>query len=426
VVWSPRTRLLAGIGAAVVVVAGAIVAFSVTGGDETAEVDTDRATTSTDRTTTTERATTSSTATATTATSAAPTTTAPRATAHAGGPGGPPSPPPTTPPPRAPALASVRVRLARVASLNYPIAMAVRPSDGSTWLALKGGVVCRLAGASCPTARTVAVSTGGEQGLLGLAFAPDGGTLFTSYTNPAGDTRIDRHAMSGNSVGAGQTVFSQDQPFANHNGGGIAFGPDGRLWLGLGDGGSGGDPQNRAQNPNTFLGKMVRLDTSGAGRHQVVISGVRNPWRWSFDLATGSLWIADVGQQMWEEINLLPAGQQIGANLGWSRFEGTHVYNASRSAPGARMPIWEYRHDPGCSVTGGYVYRGARIPGLRGSYVFSDYCNGQLEAIQVAPGGVSAHRTLGVDAGNVVSFGQDAASELYVMSPTALYRLDAA
>jgi glucose/arabinose dehydrogenase len=312
-----------------------------------------------------------------------------------------------------------------VAGIGYPLAMAVRPSDGSVWIARKGGAICKLTGGSCSDKRTIAVSGGNEQGLLGLTFSPSGSTLFSSYTNPAGDTRLARHTMSGDSVGPPAEFFALDQPYANHNGGNIAIGPDGRLWLGLGDGGSGGDPQNHAQTSGDPLGKFLRFHPS-LGGYDIVIAGVRNPWRWSFDRSTGDLWIGDVGQNAWEEVDFLAAGQQIGRNLGWSRFEGTHIYNPNRTAPGAVFPIHEYAQGPGCSVTGGYVYRGGRIPALRGAYLFADYCDGTIRAMKQAGGRRTALRSLGVNPGNVTSFGQDAGGELYVLTPDTLYRIDPA
>ena len=408
-----RTSVVAA-GVAAVLALAAVLVVVVTG-DGTDDLETSGSSSSTTLldTTTTERSTSSSSS----SSSSSSTTTASTTTTTVGA-TQPPStaaPSTTTAPGRDPFL-SVRIRLVRVTTTSYPIAMAVRPSDRSVWIASKGGSVCKLSGGSCTKRQTVAsVSTGSEQGLLGIAFSPNGSRLYTSYTNPAGDTRVDRHTMSGDSIGSGQTIFSQDQPYSNHNGGGIAFGPDGRLWLGLGDGGSGGDPHNYAQNMSSRLGKMLRINTAD-NSVQIAVSGVRNPWRWSFDRATGALWIGDVGQGNWEEVDVLPEGQQVGVNLGWSRYEGTHLYRADRSAPGARPPIYEYPHDGRCSITGGYVYRGSDIPGLRGAYLFSDYCDGVIRALKTASGRVGAVRSFGISPGSVVSFGQDARGELYVLT----------
>jgi glucose/arabinose dehydrogenase len=327
-------------------------------------------------------------------------------------------------------LASARIRLTRVASLDYPIAMAVRPTDGSLWVARKGGTVCRLIGGSCNLSQSGATDSGGnEQGLLGIAFSPGGTRFYASYTNPAGDTRLDEfHVLADGraNLATRRTVFTEDQPQANHNGGHIVFGPDGRLYLGLGDGGGAGDQHGangNGQNPGTDLGKILRIDPAGPSV-QRWISGVRNPWRFTFDRANGSLWVGDVGQNQWEEIDYLPAGAQQGRNLGWRCFEGTHRYSGCSPAGGHTPPILEYAHGPGCSVTGGYVYRGAKIPALAGAYLYADYCDGQIQAVSLQGGQIRTSRGLGVNAGNVVSFGQGADGELYVLTPSAIHRID--
>jgi len=338
--------------------------------------------------------------------------------------------PSTTAPPGG--LAAARITLTPVASLDYPIAMAIRPTDASLWVATKGGSVCRLDGASCTASQVVAaVSTGGEQGLLGIAFDPAGTHLYASYTNPAGDSRLDEFAVRPDGtadLGSRRQVFGVDQPEANHNGGNITFGPDGHLYLGLGDGGGAGDrhgPVGNGQDPGTDLGKVLRINPA-SGSVERWISGVRNPWRFSFDVVTGDLWIGDVGQDQLEEVDLLPAGQQRGRNLGWRCFEGTKPYGGCTPAGGHTGPIFEYRHGPGCSITGGYVYRGTRIPALRGTYLFADYCDGELRGLTQVDGRVTAERRLGVQPGNVVSFGQDAAGELYVLTPSGISRVDPA
>jgi glucose/arabinose dehydrogenase len=315
-------------------------------------------------------------------------------------------------------------------SLDYPIAMAVRPSDGSLWVARKGGAVCRLSGGSCANSQIVAsVSTGSEQGLLGIAFNPAGTRFYASYTNPAGDSVLDEFPVASNGtavVASRRAIFTEDQPESNHNGGNILFGPDSRLYLGLGDGGGGGDqhgPIGNGQNPNTDLGKILRINPAGP-TVQRWISGVRNPWRFSFDRANGALWVADVGQNTWEEINHLPAGAQQGRNLGWRCFEGTHRFSGCTPAGGHTGPIFEYAHGPGCSVTGGYVYRGSKIPALVGAYLYSDYCDGQIRGLTVQAGRVRTSRGLGANPGNVVSFGQGANGDLYVLTPSAVFRID--
>ena len=256
--------------------------------------------------------------------------------------------------PSADPFLSVRVKLTRLATLSYPIATAVRPSDGSFWVATKGGVVCRLRSGSCLYAQKVAsVSTGGEQGLLGIAFGPKGGRFYASYTDVNGDSRIDEFLVRSNGsaiLSSRRRIFFQDQPATNHNGGGIAFRKsDGKLYLGLGDGGAN---SATAQNRSSRLGKILRI-TPSTKQVEIWVLGLRNPWRWSFDRSTDDLWIGDVGQNLWEEVDRLRDGTIHGANLGWPRYEGSHLYNASIAAPNARPPFYEYRHDPGCSVTGG-------------------------------------------------------------------------
>jgi len=341
-------------------------------------------------------------------------------------------PPGTAPPPAAPAdpFTQARIRLTRVASLDYPVAMAVRPNDGSLWIARKGGAVCRLSGGGCSLSQTVAsVSTGTEQGLLGITFNPSGSRFYASYTNTAGDSRLDEFPVRADGtadLSKRRNILAVDQPEVNHNGGNILFGPDGRLYLGLGDGGGAGDQHGtigNGQDPNTDLGKILRIDPAGP-TVQRWIMGVRNPWRFSFDRATGALWIGDVGQNAWEEVDYLPAGSQQGRNLGWRCFEGTHRYSSCNPNPPPTGPIHDYAHDPGCSITGGYVYRGSKIPNLVGAYLFADYCDGQIRGFTTSGGRVRTLRALGANPGNVVSFGQAANGDLYVLTPQAVWRID--
>jgi glucose/arabinose dehydrogenase len=237
-------------------------------------------------------------------------------------------------------------------------------------------------------------------------------------------------------------VLVVDQPYANHNGGNLAFGPDGYLYVGLGDGGSGGDPHDHGQSLSTVLGKMLRIDPRPSdarpytippgnpfvgregARPEIWALGLRNPWRYSFDRATGDLWIADVGQSAWEEIDRQPAGSDGGENYGWNRMEGDHPFEGD-PPPGVVRPVYEYSHDSGgCTVTGGYVYRGRRISGLVGAYVFGDLCLGRLEAIRVDDGGEVRRRVFGPTVAGLSSFGEDAQGELYAMSlGGALYRI---
>jgi hypothetical protein len=224
------------------------------------------------------------------------------------------------------------------------------------------------------------------------------------------------------------------QPFANHNGGALRFGPDRLLYIGMGDGGSGGDPGNRAQDTHQLLGKILRIDVDGGvpygipagnpfadgrgGRPEIFAIGVRNPWRLSFDRATGDLYIADVGQDAWEEVDRLPAGTGAGANLGWRGMEGLHCTGLSSpvpcNAPSLVLPILEYSHGEGCSITGGFVYRGTAVPALAGRYVYADYCGGFIRSAAVMPGSRPSTRTFGATGGRVSAFGEDESGELYV------------
>ncbi len=273
------------------------------------------------------------------------------------------------------------------------------------------------------------VSRGAEQGLLSMTFAPDyarSRRFFVDYTNLAGDTRVVRfRAFAGDPDRADRStrrvLLRVDQPYSNHNGGQLQFGPDGRLYVGMGDGGSAGDPENRAQSSTSRLGKMLRI-TLGTSPLKIgtYAKGLRNPWRFSFDRQTGDLWIGDVGQNAWEEVDRLRAGRPAGANLGWRGFEGTHVYDAATAAKLDRSrlvwPMNEYSHALGESVTGGYLYRGSAIAGLRGWYVFGDYVTGRIWALD--PATRSRTPLAGADnvIGDVSSFGQDNAGELYVTS----------
>lgn len=296
------------------------------------------------------------------------------------------------------------------------------------------------------------VSSGGERGLLGLAFHPryaENGFFFVNYTNVNGDTIVARYSVSGDDpnradpASARQILFVA-QPFGNHNGGQIAFGPDRYLYIGLGDGGSGNDPLNAGQDLGQHLGKILRIDvdagapyaipptnpfagTPGA-RAEIWAYGLRNPWRFSFDRATGDLWIADVGQGLWEEVNFQPASSGGGENYGWRLMEGTHCFNPPTNCNDGTLvlPVIEYGHTGGaCSVTGGYVYRGSRFPRLHGMYVYGDYCNGMIWGARRNASGTVTARVL-LDASFFIStFGEGADGELYVADHNGgvLYRL---
>ncbi len=273
------------------------------------------------------------------------------------------------------------------------------------------------------------VSTGGEQGLLSVAFDPRYAAnrrFYIDYTNVNGDTRVVRYRASASNPdvavpSSARVLLSVAQPYANHNGGQLQFGPDGRLYVGMGDGGSGGDPQRHAQDRRSRLGKLLRINVRVSPvRVRTYAKGLRNPWRFSFDRKTGALWIGDVGQSAWEEIDYLRPGRPAGANLGWNGYEGTHVYEASVAArldkASLTWPVAQYSHSLGDAVTGGYVYRGATIPALRGFYLFADFGSGHVWAKRGTGG---ARRTLSGADGQVTqiaSFGQDARGELYVVS----------
>ena len=286
-----------------------------------------------------------------------------------------------------------------------------------------------------------ATSDAGERGLLGMAFHPDyadNGFVFVHHTDLDGDTRLLRYTASSEEEAdpASATVLLQvTQPFSNHNGGQIAFGPDGMLYVGLGDGGSGGDPQGNGQDPSTLLGTLLRIDVDGGapyavpadnpfvsdpdGADEVWVYGLRNPWRFSFDALTGDLWIGDVGQNRVEEISLQPASSAGGENYGWNVMEGSLCYEAdSCDTSGLTLPVHEYEHPEGCSVTGGYVYRGQAIPWLEGRYLFGDFCSGFVRSFVLSGGSaedVQDHSGELGDVGSLVSFGEDAAGELYVV-----------
>lgn len=279
--------------------------------------------------------------------------------------------------------------------------------------------------------------SGNEMGLLGLAFHPGyetNGFFFVNYTGEGGDTRISRFEASGNFADPNsETVFQViKQPFPNHNGGALAFGPDGYLYAGLGDGGLAGDPYKNGQNISSLLGKILRIDVNNGDPYtipadnpfgnEVWAYGLRNPWRISFDRATGDLWIGDVGQGDWEEIDYLPAGSPGGANFGWSIMEGNHGYDGNPK-PGLLLPVAEYSHNEGgCSVTGGYVYRGA-MPEWNGIYFYGDYCAGTVWGLILSNGGWQSQRLF--EAGvSITSFGQDESGEIYLLSDDGnVYRL---
>ena len=269
------------------------------------------------------------------------------------------------------------------------------------------------------------VQSGGEQGLLGLAFHPDyarNGRLFLHYTNKGGDTRVDEYRRGARGTADPATrkeLLRVEQPFPNHNGGQLSFGPDGLLYLGLGDGGSSGDPDNNAQDLDDRLGKILRVDVDRPGSDwEPVAYGLRNPWRFSWDRETRAIWIADVGQDEREEIDSIPRFTDPPPNFGWPAFEGTNDIDERKPTGPGRViePVAEYDHDEGCSVTGGYVYRGSEVPRLRGRYVYGDVCSGAIWTLKAGSGTATDVRKEDDQLEQVASFGEDARGELYAIS----------
>ncbi len=295
------------------------------------------------------------------------------------------------------------------------------------------------------------LSGGNEQGLLGFAFHPDfasNGYAYINYTNGAGDTEVVRFTESPDGLTLDPTsrkdILLVEQPFGNHNAGQLLFGPDGLLYIPLGDGGSGGDPQGNGQNLDTLLGSILRIDVdggdpyaippdnpfaAGGGRPEIWASGVRNPWRNDIDADGGFIYVADVGQNEWEEVSVAPLSQ-AGVNYGWNTVEGPECYQDSNcDRTGLRDPVVSYSHGDGCSITGGHVYRGSAIAGLAGTYFYSDYCSGWLRSFRFDPtqGTAVDQREWAIpDIGSVYSFGRDAAGELYILAGSRAYRIDPA
>ena len=280
-----------------------------------------------------------------------------------------------------------------------------------------------------------------EQGLLGIAFHPEyatNGQFFVHYNAPNMDTIIARYQVSADNPNiadpdSADIIFTHQQPFFNHNGGQLAFGPDGYLYIALGDGGSADDPQNNGQNSNTLLGSILRIDVDGEAPYaipddnpistvnpelepEIWAWGLRNPWRFSFDRTTGDLYIADVGQNQWEEINFEPADFPGGGNYGWRIMEATHNFSGESDPGNLIPPIAEYDHSLGCSVTGGYVYRGEALPDLQGVYFFGDYCSGRIWTTFLDSAGEWQTNEFMSNTGiSISSFGEDEQGELYVV-----------
>jgi glucose/arabinose dehydrogenase len=376
----------------------------------------------------------------------------------------PTEPPVQTPTPQAsatpaavPDLTAVRVDLQVVATgLDQPVGIA-NAADGSGRLFIveKPGRIRVLQDGKLSTTPFLDItgrvgSRGSEQGLLGLAFHPDllhNPYFFVDYTDRQGNTVVSRFSLGSNPAQADPTselvVLTVEQPAANHNGGQLAFGPDGFLYIGLGDGGSEGDPFHNGQNMDTLLSKILRLDIDhgqpstvpasnpfvgkSGYRPEAWATGLRNPWRFSFDRLTGDLYIGDVGQDTYEEIDFQPVGSPGGQNYGWSIMEGMHCYPADRSCDrtGLTLPVAEYDHSQGCSVTGGYVYRGQQFPALGGIYFFSDYCSGRIWGLARDAQGAWHMAEVGRASIRPSSFGEDERGELYLadLGQNRIYQL---
>ncbi len=349
-----------------------------------------------------------------------------------------------------PVLTDSVLALVPVASgFSFPVFLTAPPGDTARLFVVEKAGVIRIIKNGTTLATpfldiTALTTKGSEQGLLGLAFTPDyaaSGRFLVSYTAPgggaAGRSVIASYQVSSDpdvALTVGAPVLSVDQPFDNHNGGMIAFGPDSLLYIGLGDGGSGGDPNGTGQDRTDLLGSMLRIRELDTGyaipssnpwathpsfRPELWNYGLRNPWRWSFDRQTGDLYIGDVGQGALEEIDVQPAGSSGGENYGWNKMEGKSCYGGSGcSQTGLTLPVLDYDHGEGCSVTGGYVYRGSAVPAIRGRYFYSDYCTGFLRSFRWTGAGIAEQKrwsSLSLN-GNVTSFGEDGRGELYLLT----------
>lgn len=367
--------------------------------------------------------------------------------------------PPTQPGPEVAMPGEVSVVLTPLIEVVQPIALATNPRTGDVHLASKEGFVIEADLATGALGRQLLDIGDGlagdfqEQGLLGIAWSPDGAFLYLNFTDADGDTVIAEYPATEDGLvdpDAGRELLRVPQPAVNHNGGHLAFGPDGLLYIAFGDGGGSDDAFDNGQDPDTLLGTIARIDpraqgdapyavpadnpfVDGGGRPEIHLWGARNPWRFSFDRLTGDLWVADVGQDAVEELDVLYAadGLGVGANLGWPDVEGTLPFRAD--GPPAENyvgPIYEYAHPEGCSITGGHVYRGENIPELQGHYVFGDFCTSALWGFASSQAqGALGRFDLGValPENTLVSFFEDADGELYVLGfDGVVYRLDPA
>jgi len=365
-------------------------------------------------------------------------------------PGSPINPPDNTPP------TEVGVRLQEVVDgLTRPVHIASPPGDDRLFIVEQPGRIRivqdgRLLPQPFLDIDSKVESGGNEQGLLSVAFHPDyatNGYFFVNYTDSNGDTRVERYSVSSSDPNradpsSAKLVIGFDQPFRNHNGGHLLFGPDGRLYIPTGDGGSGGDPQGNGQNLNTLLGKILRIDVDGGdpyavpqdnpfanrsdARPEIWALGLRNPWRVAFDPEENLLYVADVGQNAWEEVSVVPADEG-GLNFGWDRMEGTHCFEPETNCDqeGLVLPVVEYPHSQGISITGGVVYRGEAIPELQGRYLYADFGRDWIRSFRYEDGEARGDAPLDLDGvSNISSFGVDNEGEVYVVSLSgSVYKL---
>ncbi|MBI2704016.1 MAG: PQQ-dependent sugar dehydrogenase [Actinobacteria bacterium] len=335
-------------------------------------------------------------------------------------------------------LGNIQLALAPVASgLTSPVALARRPGDPRLYVAQQTGAIRLIEtaiGTVAPTpVLSLTVGCCGERGLLGLAFTADGSKLYVDYTDSSGTIHIVEYAMAADTAitATARELLAIPHPLGNHNGGQLAMGPDNDLYIGVGDGGGSGDPNNNGQNLNTLLGKILRIDPAPSGgleytippdnpfvgqpntRAEIWMYGLRNPWKFTFDRDTGDLWIGDVGQNLYEEVDYAPAGQQ-GTNWGWSLREGFSAFKGAQP-PDGKDPLVAPSHAEGyCALIGGYVYRGQEIPGLNGAYLFGDLCRTRLIGLAQDGGAVTDQRDLGIDLSQLSTFGEGNDGELYV------------
>jgi glucose/arabinose dehydrogenase len=359
-------------------------------------------------------------------------------------------PPPETPAPIA--TQAVRLAVEQVANVDQPVYLTAPANDPRLFIVEQPGRIRIVESGRLldkPFLDIVnKVRSGGEQGLLSVAFHPQyrsNGFLFVNYTDKNGDTRIERYTVSTDRNVAdprsAKLILSIDQRYSNHQGGLNLFGPDGMLYIGMGDGGSQGDPHGNGQNRNVLLGKLLRLNVDRAdpylvpsanpyaksgGRGEIWALGLRNPWRFAFDRFSGLLYIADVGQDKYEEIDVVPMSI-AGVNYGWKLMEGPECYGSSNcNQSGLQRPALSYTHDnSACSVIGGFVYRGQKIPEIKGQYFYSDYCNSWVRSFGFADGKVTDRREWQLGRlGSIVSFGEDAQGELYICTSSGrVYRI---